>query len=398
MLKSGVLYKMINIVDKSNCCGCGACVESCPQKCIILKPDTEGILYPEIDTSKCIHCNICESVCSFSSKIEIEYNPIVVAAKALDDKLRNNSSSGGAFSVFAEHFLAIGGLVCGVSMTDDCEAVQHIIIDSIDALYKLRGSKYIPSKANVIFPDIKHYLDEGRPVLFSGVSCQVAALNKYLRKKYSNLLTVEIICHGVPSPELWVRYKRFWEKKHHKIIDQVFFRNKKYGWANYGNCILTRNSQRVYFQFSAENPYFIMFNSGKALRPSCYNCAVKNGKCQSDISLGDFWGINNYTNAFEDDKGVSLICINTDAGKNIFELISNKLFYISDGLDYEKAAISNPGVNRSVKKSIERENFYLDLYELSFEEFLKKYAPIPKKQRIKGVLLKTHIWQLLKGR
>ena len=141
-----------------------------------------------------------------------------------------------------------------------------------------------------------------------------------------------------------------------------------------------------------------MFNSGKALRPSCYNCAVKNGKCQADISLGDFWGISNFTNAFDDDKGVSLICINTDVGNSIFNKVSNRLFYVSDGLNIEKAAKYNPGVNRSIKKSPERENIYSDLYKLDFDDFMKKYAAVPTKQRIKGILLKTHIWSWAKRR
>ena len=379
---------MIIIEDKSKCCGCGACVESCPQNCISFYTDSEGFWYPKIDKKKCINCTICVSVCPYRNQEIIKYNPVVVAAKAIDNQLRDNSSSGGVFSIFAEYVLSIGGIVCGVAMSEDCEIAQHIIVDKIDDLYKLRGSKYIPSKANTVYNLIRDYLENGRFILFSGVSCQIAGLKHFLRKKYNNLFTIEIICHGVPSPDLWKKYKSYWEEKHNKTISEVYFRSKIYGWDNFGSRIVVKNSKKSFFQFHFENEYFIMYNSGKALRPSCYNCVFKLGKSNSDVSIGDFWNIKEYIKNFDDNKGISLICINSEIGDNLFKIVSNKMKFVVDGLDLNKATKYNPGVSISLTESKERKDFYLDLYILNMDDFIKKYASVSKKCKIKGIIVK----------
>ena len=388
---------MVNITDPFKCSGCGACVAICPTDCISLRADEEGFLYPKVDMNSCLSCSKCESICPFAKETSSkEYQPIVAAAKAKNDALRYVSSSGGIFSLLAENCLHEHGVVCGAAMTKDCRGVHHVMVEDYQGLSALRGSKYIPSDMGDIFIKVRSLLDEGRRVLFSGVSCQVAGLKSFLGKEYDNLFTVEIICHGVPSPVLWEKYIKHWELANRKKVKEVYFRSKKISWQDFGEKYVT-NEGEEFFQLANYNPYFLMFNSGMALRKSCYKCKVKQGNSKSDISIGDFWHIEDYAPEFADNKGVSLVLINSDQGKQWFNLIKNQIDYIIEPnrFTFDDVAKYNPGVKRSLGIDEKREMFYSDLNRLSMRRFIKKYTPLTYKQKIKEFLIQNNIWDIV---
>ena len=386
---------MITIDDPEMCSGCGACIESCPQGCISFKSDCEGFLYPEINEIKCVKCGICDTVCPFLNCIEnLHYDPVVIAAKANDDQIRFTSSSGGLFSVLALNVLHQDGYVCGAVMSDDLRSVHHIIIKDEEELYRMRGSKYVPCEMGSIYSKVKKLLDLGKIVLFSGVSCQIAGLNSYLKKSYENLYTIEILCHGVPSPILWQKYLDYWEKKHNANVVDIGFRSKRFSWRQLGNVYSDKQSKRCY-EFAFVNPYFRMFNSEMALRKSCYRCRVKQGRSGADISLGDFWHLEDFRPDFYDNKGISLVLINTEKGNNLFASVHEDIKYTCDGIDFEKVARFNPGVSRSLTTSSERTSFYIDINNMRFKRFIRKYVHLPLRRRIKAKLTQTQLWKML---
>ena len=223
---------MITILDKQDCCGCGACEQVCPKRCITMKPDEEGFLYPEVNADACVNCGLCEKVCPILSAAEREtqYPQAVYAAFAKDEQVRKNSSSGGIFTLLAEWVLAQGGTVYGAGFADDF-SVHHIRIETPEQLYLLRGSKYLQSRMESAYRDAKTDLEAGRAVLFSGTGCQIASLKRFLRKDYDNLYAVDVLCHGVPSAKVWSFYLQEKEKMLKDKITAANFRNKKNGWS-----------------------------------------------------------------------------------------------------------------------------------------------------------------------
>ncbi len=204
---------MIEIKEKYNCCGCSACVQICPKQCISLSADNEGFLYPQVDTAVCINCGLCEKVCPVINQNEPRMPLEVYAAKNTDEEIRLKSSSGGIFTLLAEHIISEGGVVFGARFNENWEVV-HDYTETVEGLESFRGSKYVQSIIGENFKKAKFFLDEGRNVLFSGTPCQVAGLKKFLRKEYENLLTVEVVCHGVPSPMVWHDYLDYRRAKH----------------------------------------------------------------------------------------------------------------------------------------------------------------------------------------
>lgn len=387
------ILEMIEILNKKNCSGCGACVEICPKNCISLQPDSEGFLYPLINNTKCINCGLCNKSCPFAQKESLSYSPIIVAAKSKNDYLRYCSSSGGAFSVLASFFLKNGGIVIGATMHNNCKKVQHIIVESLDELNKVLGSKYIPSDAHLTFKTVKKFLEQDRKVLFSGTPCQVAGLKCFLQKDYDNLLTVDIVCHGLPSQMLWDRYIEYLEKRFCKNIDGVYFRSKKYSWRDFPHNSLDFKKQ--YSEFALANPYFRIFNSGIALRLSCYDCKAKLGMSKSDITLGDFWGVQHFFPGFDDKKGVSLICLNTCKGKKYFSKISTNMDWISDDLRIEQISPYNPGLKPKTNFDPRRNYFYTDLEKMRFSDLANKYANLSFKEKVRFRLMKYRFWFIL---
>ena len=310
---------MIKITDKHKCCGCTACVNVCPKNCISMSADREGFLYPVVDFVKCIDCGLCEQVCPVLRPVKNETEPLVYAAVNNDESVRLQSSSGGIFTLLAESVLDRGGIVFGACFDQNWNVV-HDYTETKEGLAKFRGSKYVQSHVGNCFIQVKTFLDSGREVLFSGTPCQVAGLKNYLRKPYSNLFTVDLVCHGVPSPEVWKKYlqetvSRAYGIKKKKVVNfgdyisDISFRAKDKGWKNFTVKIIFRNGKIEMMPFF-ENPYMKAFLSNLSLRPSCYACPVKLHHVQSDISLADFWGVNEINPELDDDKGCGLVLIN----------------------------------------------------------------------------------------
>lgn len=376
------------MISKQNCCGCSACSISCPYHCIEMKYDSEGFLYPVTDIDKCISCGLCDEVCPFEQKTKIVDEPIAMGAFCKDREIRYNSSSGGIFSIIARYTINHGGLVCGVIYDTVEQKAKHVLIDNIQDIKKLQGSKYIQSELNDVFVEIRMALKTGRLVVFSGTSCQVAGLKSYLRKEYDNLIMVEVICHGVPSTLLWHKYVDYVEKKEKKKIDLVRFRSKKYSWTDFGIDTMFK-SQDHKFEFSFENPFFRLFNSNLCLRPSCYKCKVKGLNTKADISLGDFWHIEEINPKLNDGKGLSLVLLCTAKGKKMLEQISKEIQVINEPINYKEACKYNPAIDKSMQMSAKREIFFEDMLKMDFIRLSNKYSPQSLKIVLKGMLLRV---------
>lgn len=374
---------MINVINKYRCCGCSACLSACPRNCISMKEDSEGFLYPAVDTNKCINCGLCEKVCVYNKEEPKRLNsPLTFAAKNIDNAIREKSSSGGLFSLFANFILDKQGVVYGVSMDDDCKSCSFARIDNKDDLYKLYGSKYFQAKTGNIYKQIKDDLDIGKDVLFSGVPCQIDALKPYLSKDYDNLLTVEVICHGVPSPALWKKYTNHLEEKYNATIEHVSFRSKMHGWHKFG--LIEEGNNITQYLSLREDPFMIMFLRNYCLRPSCYNCQAKKLESMADLTIGDFWGIETVLPEMDDDMGTSILLVQTDKGKKLVDLTNDKLIIkevpFLDSINHNRVY----SVSCSVPK--ERNSFFYDMNSLSFEELQAKYCKARKTNIVRRAL------------
>lgn len=317
---------MIKITDKTRCPGCGACVSKCPKKCIKMVMDSEGFLYPQVDTESCIDCGVCEKVCPViypypNKKID---NIGCFAAYSNNEEIRKESSSGGIFSEMAQTVLDNNGVVFGAAFDDDW-SVNHTYIETPDEMKRLRGSKYVQSDINDSYIKAKNFLDEGRQVLFSGTPCQIGGLYSFLNKEYDNLVTVDFICHGVPSNMIWNEYLKAQKNSRNSDITSISFRNKDNGWAKYNTKICFENGDE-YLKYHSEDMFMKTYLSDISLRPACYYCSFKGKNRKSDITLADYWGVNRVQPEINDDKGISLIFINSKRGQLVIDEIKKSLF------------------------------------------------------------------------
>lgn len=336
---------MVDIKDKKDCCGCSACEQVCPKGCIALKADDEGFLYPAVDKFLCINCGLCERVCPVINQGSLSRPLQTLAARNNDETVRKESSSGGVFTAIAENALNRGGVVYGAAFDKDW-SVKHIRVSSVQELSKLRGSKYLQSSLGDIFSRVKADLTKGIEVVFSGTPCQVAGLKRYIRKEYVNLTMVDFVCHGVPSPLVWKKYLGSLPKVDFK---EISFRDKECGWHHFGlrlNGVFKKgNSPWKQYEKFENNLYMETFLSNLTLRPSCYDCPAKSGRSGSDITLGDFWGIENIDPSIDDDKGLSLMLINTEKGRDLIE----RLGVVCKEQSYDDALRYNPSIEQSVQ-------------------------------------------------
>lgn len=315
---------MIDIKEKHNCCGCSACVQVCPKQCISMSADNEGFLYPQVDTAICIDCGLCEKVCPVINQNEPREPLAVYAAKNNNEDIRLKSSSGGIFTLLAEQIISEGGVVFGARFNEKWDVV-HDYTETIEGLEPFRGSKYVQSIIGDNFKIAKQFLNNDRKVLFSGTPCQIAGLKRYLQKEYKNLLTIDIICHGVPSISIWGKYKNKVKKlassscedfNQLTTLNDVNFRDKANGWRHY-MCtysivnVSSNQTNRLTFEHT-KDPYMQLFLSNYSLRPSCYYCPAKAGKSLSNMTLGDCWGIKRMENSFDDNKGVGVCVIHNN--------------------------------------------------------------------------------------
>ena len=364
---------MINIKKKEECCGCYSCKNICPKECISMEIDNEGFYYPNIDGDKCINCNLCQKVCPTINSLKVDSIQIeAYACKNRDEKERVTSSSGGVFILLCKEVINKGGVVFGASFDKEFNVI-HTSAESFEDCQKFKGSKYVQSSIKNTYKEAKELLEMGRMVLFSGTSCQIKGLNLYLRKNYDNLITVDVICHGVPSPKIFSLYKKDLIKEYNSKIKSIDFRNKTNGWKQFSYKTEFLNN-KIYLSSLNENIYMKGFLNNLYLRPSCYKCEAKDGKSKSDISLGDYWGVENIHPDFDDDKGVSLVIVNTKKGNRIIDAILPKLEFAKTDLAY--AISKNPCVRTSVRYNSKRNKMFKLINNKSIEESTVKAMKI----------------------
>ena len=348
---------MINIIDKTDCCGCTACASVCTHKAITMKPDSLGFLYPEVDINKCTNCGLCEKVCAFNDNYDKSLNfdkPIAYGARHKDMHEVETSRSGAAFIAISDWILEQGGVVYGGGYKDHFR-VAHKRATTKEQRNEFKGSKYVQSDLGDTFLQIKNDLKDGKIVLFSGTPCQTAGLNSFIGKRLrENLFLIDIVCHGVPSPYIWRDYIVYYEKKYKKKIVFVDFRDKKeYGWWRHKETFTMENNVKLTPKCV---PFTNLFYKHIMFRLSCGSCHFCNTIRPSDITIADFWGWEKINPEFnKDDKGISLLLINTEKGKELFKAINKRLYTFQAKLeDCLQPNLKQPSVLNPKSQEFER--------------------------------------------
>ena len=362
---------MIDIKKKEECCGCYACTNVCPKICIEMKVDEEGFWYPQVNKEKCIECGLCEKVCPVINSPKIDENDtIAYACKNNNEEDRKISSSGGIFSLLCDEVIKNNGVVFGAGFDEDFDVI-HSYSETLEGCSIFRGSKYVQSKIGNTYKEAKSFLDNGRIVLFSGTQCQIKGLNLYLRKKYDKLIATEIVCHGVPSPKIFKNYRELLSKKYNSEIKDIRFRDKTKGWKEFSYVTEFINNEK-YSKTLKEDLFMRGFLKNIYLRPSCYDCKAKNYTSGSDLSLADYWGIQNKHPEFDDDKGTSLVLVNSSKGNVIFDSISKNMKFLKTDLKY--ATMNNPCIVKPVKYNYDREKFFKAIRKYNLEKSILKFV------------------------
>lgn len=401
---------MIHITDKQNCCGCTACVQRCPKQCIRLDEDAEGFLYPNVNEEACVKCGLCEKVCPILNQADKLPALEVLAVKNPNEEERMNSSSGGLFLPLAREVINKGGVVFG-AVYDEHWEVHHVYAEKIEDVYPMIGSKYLQSRIENTYKEAEIFLKQGREVLFVGSPCQIAGLRTFLRnKEYPNLLAVDFLCHGVPSPGVWRRYLAetyggYDAEDQNRLqatdgkntvllsslnakspIGDIKFREKEEdGWKKFRFVVRKKSASKadqnsvLSSDIHYNNPFMRGFLSDIYLRPSCYECKCKNGVNHSDLTIGDYWAARVTDQDFDDDKGVGLVLVNTSKGKKYFDGLN--MTVRNSTLD--KAHLCNGGFNEHTKTHPKRLLFFTLLNEgKTIEEAVNKCLFVPVYRRI----------------
>lgn len=335
----------MNLPSESSCVGCWACENICPTNSISMQGNNEGFLFPVINTSTCIKCKKCEQTCPVVNchNIKLEYkHPTVLSAQCNDGDIRLNSSSGGLFFVLAKYVIEHGGVVFGARF-DDYFGVMHDCAKSLYELDAFMRSKYVQSKTENTYKIAEDFLRQGKFVLYSGTPCQLAGLRSFLKKEYSNLIQVDIVCHGVPSPGVWMDYLKL--ICHNHYLTSVNFRDKSDGWTQNQKIVL-KTADYTITHLQKEDAFFNGFVRNIFLRKSCYNCLYKGIHRKTDITLGDFWGIQNLRPEMNDEKGTSLVLLHSEKAKQLFDEIKSYCTItrhsIDDAIKYNNSLIDSP--------------------------------------------------------
>lgn len=405
---------MINIKEKEECCGCSACVQKCPKQCISLHEDTEGFWYPIVNVKSCINCGLCEKVCPLLDHKEKIYPQKVLAVKNPREDVRTASSSGGVFLPLAREIINQGGVVFG-AVFDECWEVHHVYAEKIEDVYPMMGSKYLQSRIDNTYKEAEQFLKHGRKVLYVGSPCQITGLRTFLQnKEYPNLLAVDFLCHGVPSPGVWRKYlaetysgysagiksrRQATAGKNTVLlsslnakspIGDIKFRDKvESGWKKYRFVIHTKSASKanrnsvLSSDIHYNNPFMRGFLSDIYLRPSCYECKCKNGVSHSDLTIGDYWAARTVDQEFDDDKGISLVLVNTDKGHDYLK----RLHMVVLPTTLEKAKLYNGGFSEYVHKHSNRGRFF-DLInsKCTIEEAVAKCLRITRRRKLINVI------------
>lgn len=380
---------MINIIDKSLCNGCNTCTVACPiDECIIMNMDKEGFFYPNVNMDTCIDCDLCEKVCPYIpekllTKKEPQRleKPLVYAAYSKNHEVRVDSTSGGIFSELAFKMFDQNGYVGGAVYNED-NSVSHILTNDRRKLDEIRSSKYIYSLTDELFPEVKKQLKAGNKVLVCGAPCQISGLYTFLKKDYENLITCDFICKSVNSTKVFQKYIEWLENKYKSKAKKIKAKDKTTGWHRFSMRVDFENG-KSYVADRYNDPFFVGYLQTELFTmEACFNCQFRGFPRPADITLADFWGIENVDKSMDQDLGTSLIIVNSEKGKEYYEslgdAIVSKEFTLKDA-EPGNRALYEDALNR-VDRDL-REAFYKDLDKYPFDEIAKKYFPMPTFKR-----------------
>lgn len=396
---------MIDIREKKQCCGCTACVNICPKQCIEMQEDEEGFLYPSVNQDICIDCGLCEKICPELNQKQAKKPIAIYAAKHQNDEIRLSSSSGGIFFALTEKVIKEKkGVVFGCKYDEDWNVV-HSFSETLEGCKAFRTSKYVQSNMGNCFKQVKDFLLKGRFVMFTGTPCQIAGLKGFLRKEYDNLLTVEIVCHGVPSPGVWRKYIEDVKNstllatpsdfKSKPIITNINFREKQsneYNWLEYGFVIHgkanleTNKKTTLISTIYYKAPFMKGFLADLYQRPSCYKCPAKALKSGSDLSIADYWWIHQVRPDFMDTKGISLVYVASEFGKKFFESCNIKYIHTDSAEDIEKGYLFQGAAFHSAKEPKNRKRFFEQWREKDLCLLIDELTKPTLKKKVYGLL------------
>ena len=360
----------MHVENKHNCTGCGACFNACPTKAITMAWNNNGFYIPHIDSEKCINCGLCERICPLDKyKSQNIEQPEVFAFQNCDKETLYKCASGGAFASLANLVIEHNGTIYGVVYDDDMK-VCHAKAESIEDLEKMYSSKYVQSDTNEVFAQAKTDLDNGKTVLFSGTPCQIAGLKSFLRKDYEKLLTVDLVCHGVPSPKVFEMYKKEYLRQQ---LQSLNFRDKSRGWNPY--CVSIETKQK-HIDWAYKNSFVKLFLSDLITNSACYTFQFNKLPRIADLSLGDFWGVDKYDQSMNDNKGLSIILLNSEKGQSWFNQIKKQGLCKEIPLDF--VIKNNPNICGSSKPHAKRKDLFEDINNgKSLKVCVKKYCKTP---------------------
>lgn len=363
------------------CNGCWACANICPMNCIRMEPDAEGFLRPIIDESRCINCGRCHDICPvLHPPVVQKEEPKCYAAINRCEEQRSNASSGGVFILLAQWVIDRGGVVFGAAFNPDF-SVSHRSAQTLEEAKAFCGSKYLQSRIGNVYQQAKQYLKEGRWVLFTGTPCQILGLRAFLGEDSPHLLTMDIVCHGVPSPDVWQRYVayRACMDNQGELPQRICFRSKTNSWAKY-SMVFQYDDMEYCVPYDCD-PYMRGFLHNLYLRPSCHQCVAKGIHRTADFTLADFWGIQTCLPHMDDDRGTSLVLIHSEKANTIWKELENQI--ISESMEPEKALLYNLSASISSAAHPKRSNFFNSYRKTqNFSKLIQKFVPAEKKPSI----------------
>jgi len=372
---------MVKLCDNIDCTGCSACSNTCGQGAILMQPNNKGFLHPIIDTEKCIVCGACMKVCPILNENEFRKPSDQTARKgwAHDDNIVSNSSSGGLFTLLADYVLENKGHVYGACFDTINWKLQHVKVDNFNDLEQLRGSKYLQSEIRDAYKEVRKDLNNGKEVLFVGTPCQISGLHFFLHnKKYPNLLTVDLVCHGVPSPVVFKAYTDYLRDLKGSDLVQYYFREKKWCWTRFNSLAVFKNGSVSRGKWE-EDIYMRGFLRELFLRDSCHNCRFANMNRQGDITLADYWAYRHKRGEIRNkERGCSLILMNNEKGREVIRQILPRM--VSYPMSIEEARIGNQALSKCFPKNPLSDSFWKDFHDKGFSGIIDKYLypePIP---------------------